>query len=398
MEPTPYITRGSADFCRVALAMIAAGFSTLALMNCVQPLMPVLSSTMGLSASATSLSMSLNIGALALALPVAGAVSEAVGRKNVMAASLFLSALLMMISAFSASWHALLAYRVAQGIVFSGVPAVAMAYMGEEIDPRQRGLAVGLYVSGGAFGGMAGRVMAGFLVDHAGWRVALFGIGTLGMLTAILFLWLLPPSRHFHRQPIKPGSLLANYRLHLADGQQRLLYTLGFLFMGCLVSTYNYLGYRLVDEPFMLSHTLVGLLFVVYLVGIASSTVAGGLADTYGRKPVLVLSISITLLGMLVMAADQIVAVVAGVVIFTGGFFAAHSVTSGWVGANAPTAKAQASALYLFCYYIGGALFGWIGGYFWETMFWPGVTLMACLMLSCSLLIACAFLSNNPRC
>jgi YNFM family putative membrane transporter len=199
---------------------------------------------------------------------------------------------------------------------------------------------------------------------------------------------MLPASRHFRKQPIHPRAMLASYAAHAKNPMQRALYLLGFLFMGSLVATYNYLGYRLIAPPFSLSHTLIGLLFTIYLVGIASSTYAGRLADSFGRPVILIASIVTALAGLLVMSIDQVAAVIAGLMIFTGGFFAAHSVASGWVGANATSSKAQASSLYLFFYYSGGALFGWAGGLFWEVLQWEGVTLMVGTILTIALLTA----------
>jgi len=383
-----HITSGSVAFRKVGFSMVAAGFSTFALMNCVQPLMPLFSEEFGISASEASLSLSLCIGALAIVMLFTSSISEAVGRKSVMTVSLVVSSLFMIMSAFASTWHGFLAYRALQGAIFSGVPAVAMAYMGEEIDPKQSGYAIGLYVSGAAIGGMSGRVIAGFLADIAGWRQAMLGIGILGLVSAVAFICLLPPSRHFVRQSIRPRALLAQYACHLQDPVQRLLYLQGFLLMGSLVSVYNYLGYRLLAPPFSLSHSVVGLLFTVYLVGICSSVVAGNLADRYGRPILLLLNVVITFLGLLLTLIDAIGATIAGLVVFTTGFFGAHSVASGWVGRRAEAAKAQASSLYLFCYYTGGAVLGWLGGIFWGRLGWPGLSAMIGVVLIVSFLIA----------
>ena len=61
----------------------------------------------------------------------------------------------------------------------------------------------------------------------------------------------------------------------------------------------------------------------------------------------------------------------AGLVLTTAGFFAAHSVASGWVGGRAPVAPAQASALYLCLYYIGSSVAGSAGGMFYARGGWP---------------------------
>ena len=58
----------------------------------------------------------------------------------------------------------------------------------------------------------------------------------------------------------------------------------------------------------------------------------------------------------------NVVAVLAGLVIATAGFFGAHAIASGWTGRMAPAGKAQASSLYNLFYYGGSSVVGWFGG------------------------------------
>jgi YNFM family putative membrane transporter len=66
-----------------------------------------------------------------------------------------------------------------------------------------------------------------------------------------------------------------------------------------------------------------------------------------------------------------------GLVVFTGGFFAAHTVASGWTPRLATEGRAQASSLYNFFYYAGSSLLGWAGGLFFGVWGWTGVALYA---------------------
>ncbi|WP_441397088.1 MFS transporter, partial [Bacillus sp. YAF8] len=155
------------------LALFAAGFSTFALMYCVQPLMPVFTHVFQVGAAESSLSLSLTTGTLAFAMLVASALSEAWGRKPVMVASLFASAVLTSLAALMPSWQGLLVLRALMGLTLSGLPAVAMAYVSEEMHPRSVGLAMGLFIGGSALGGLGGRLIAGVLTDLVSWRLGL---------------------------------------------------------------------------------------------------------------------------------------------------------------------------------------------------------------------------------
>ncbi len=62
-----------------------------------------------------------------------------------------------------------------------------------------------------------------------------------------------------------------------------LLYAEGFLLMGVFVTLYNYVSFRLEAPPYSLSQAMVGLVFLVYLLGSFSSAWIGGLASRLGR-------------------------------------------------------------------------------------------------------------------
>jgi YNFM family putative membrane transporter len=141
-------------------------------------------------------------------------------------------------------------------------------------------------------------------------------------------------------------------------------------------------------SPYLLSHSAIGAIFVIYLVGTASSTVAGSLADRFGRQHVLWVMIAVMLGGVALSLLTSLFAVLAGIVAVTFGFFGAHSVASSWVGVRAQTAKAQASALYLFCYYCGSSIIGTLGGVFWASWGWPGLTGLVGVLLIAALAVA----------
>src|SRR5471032_2443048 len=99
------IRHGTPEFHRTNLALFSAGFATFALLYCVQPLMPVFAHDFHVSAAQSSLSLSLTTGLLAPAMIVAGALSEARGRKSMMVGSLLASSILMILSAFAPRWN-----------------------------------------------------------------------------------------------------------------------------------------------------------------------------------------------------------------------------------------------------------------------------------------------------
>jgi YNFM family putative membrane transporter len=382
VHAVPHLTRGTPGYRNANWALFAAGFSTFSLMYCVQPLLPLFAEHFGVSPAQSSLSLSLTTGLLALAIFAVGFWSGRLPRKGTMAVSLFASGILTLAVALTPDWHALLAVRALQGLALGGVPAVAMAYLAEEVAPSDLGFAMGLYIGGSAFGGMAGRVIAGLVADHADWRIAMLVVGAIGIASAILFVLSLPPSRHFTAR--RGGGWRAagqGVATHLADANLLSLFTLGFLLMGGFVTIYNYAGFRLLAPPYALSQSLISAIFTVYVVGIFASALFGRLADRHGRGAMLCLGVGTMLLGTLLTLSSILGLIVAGIVMATFGFFAAHSVASGWVGQLARGHKAQAASLYLLAYYLGSSVLGSAGGKCWEAGGWNGVAGMIAALL-----------------
>ena len=377
-----HLSRGTPAYRRATFALFCAGFATFALLYCIQPLLPMLAAHFSVSAASSSLALSLTTLSLAVCLLISGALAESWGRKPVMAAALGLASLLGLASVLVDSWQLLLALRALLGLALSGLPALAMAYVGEEFEPESLPAAMGLYIGGTALGGMLGRLLSGLLSDLGGWQLALGGIASLGLLALVVFVWLLPPSRHFTAQPLSLRILLANFRLHLGNPVLRGLFLQGFLLMGGFVALFNYIGFRLAGEPFGLSSTLIGLLFVVYLGGIFSAGWAGRLVPRFGARQVLRGGVALMLIGVGLCATSWLVSIVLGLGLFTLGFFAAHAVASGQVGSHAKGARAQASALYLCAYYLGSSVVGYGAGYVWDHAGWlPLMALLAALFV-----------------
>ncbi|WP_459207072.1 MFS transporter [Pseudomonas sp. MLB6B] len=396
-EPPPqlWIEKGTPAFMRTVLALFSGGFATFALLYCVQPMMPLLSHEFAINAAQSSLVLSISTAMLAIGLLITGPISDRIGRKPVMVFALLCAALATLASAVMPTWETVLATRALVGLSLSGLAAVAMTYLSEEIAPQHIGLAMGLYIGGNAIGGMSGRLITGVLIDFVSWHTALLVMGGLALVAALVFWRVLPESRNFRAQSLKPRNLLDGFVLHFKDAGLPWLFLEAFLLMGAFVTLFNYIGYRLLAEPYHMNQALVGLLSVVYLSGIYSSAQVGALADKLGRRKVFWASILVMAAGMALTMAAPLTLIVVGMLIFTFGFFGAHSVASSWIGRRALRAKGQASSLYLFSYYAGSSVAGTVGGMFWHHYGWNGIGLFIGSLLAIALGIA-VHLSRLP--
>ena len=373
---------------RINRAMLFGGLSIFALLYCVQPLMPLMAQQFTLTAAESSWVLSISTLTMALSLVLGGALSDRIGRKALMTASMVGGGACTLLCAFAQDFTQLLILRALLGVALGGMPAVAMAYLGEEIAPQSLGVSMGMYIGGSAMGGMLSRVITSVVADYSSWRFALFGLGVAGLYAGWEFWRSLPESKNF--RPGRPGfkALLEGARMHLRDDGLPWLFALGFLLMGVFVSLYNYISYRLLAAPFGFGQSAVGLLSVLYLSGMFSSVWAGRLADRMGRRNVLWMMMGLTMAGLALTLAANLIVLVAGMAMATFGFFASHSVASSWVGRRARAPQALASALYLFFYYLGSSLVGWLAGLAWGAGAWTGVVSLLLVTLGIGMLIA----------
>jgi YNFM family putative membrane transporter len=314
-------------------------------------------------------------------------LSESRGRRPLMISSMLFAATLTVASAFIRSWPVFLVLRAAIGIGFAGLPALAMAYLGEEMHLGALAVAMGLYVGGTGIGGMTGRLLTAFLTDLVSWRFAVVTIGLLGMAAALVFWRLLPPSRRF--VPAHGSSLTRHtgFLEHLRDPTMLRLYATGFAVLGVLVVLYNNVTFRLMGAPYHLSQSAVGLIFLLYLAGVGSSGWVGYLLERAGRAALLRWCLVVMIIGAAVTLARTLPVIVLGIALITIGFFAAHATASGWVTLHARRGRAQATSLYLCFYYLGSSIAGWAGGVAWDVAGWTGTVALIAALSVMALLI-----------
>ncbi|MFJ5771880.1 MFS transporter [Psychrobacillus sp. NPDC093180] len=383
-----YIQRGTKEYKKTNLALFAAGFITFANLYSTQAVLPEFSKEFHISPAVASLSLSFATFALAISLVIFGSLSEAWGRKRLMTISIISASVLTLAIAFSPSFELLLALRIIQGIAFAGLPAIAMAYLGEEVEPKSLGVAMGLYISGNSVGGLAGRIIMGTMTDLFSWKIGMIFLGLLSIAISIYFVAALPTSKHFEPRKLQVRALVKSLLAHLKDPAMLCLFGIGFTLMAGFVSLYNYISYKLLDPPYSLSTTIVGWIFIIYLVGTFSSTWFGSLADRFGRQKVLISGIVIMFAGSLITLDIHLALKIVGITIFTFGFFGTHSIASGWVSHRATHDKAQASSLYLFFYYVGSSIGGTVGGIFWSNFGWAGVVSLIAFFLLVAMLLS----------
>ncbi|MEY8041782.1 MFS transporter [Saccharopolyspora cebuensis] len=382
------------DDARLRGALLCGALALFALLYAPQPLLPRLAEEHGLAPGTAALVISAATFGLAVAAIPLGTVAQAVGRRRIMIGAVLLAEALALVLPWLPSFPLLVGVRLVQGVAVAGVAALATAHLAEESGGRGIGTAMGLYVAGSALGGMTGRIVGGVVGDLAGWRGGLLAVAGLSAAFTALFVALLPPERHHRRQPLRWRPLLGGLGAALRDPELRGPYAIALLGTGAFATVFTALPFRLTAPPFLVPPALAALAFLAYTAGTATSALAGRVADRWGRLPVLLGGLVLCGAGLGLMLGDVLALVLGGLVVFTGGFFAAHAVAGAWVGARAPeAARGQAGAVYQFTYYVGTSLGGVLGGAAYGTWGWTATT---ALLTGFLLLAALAALRSSP--
>lgn len=385
---------GTPELRRTSVALFLAGLATFAAVWTTQPLLPTLSTAFDLTPAQAALSVSGPTLALGLGLLMAGPLSDVRGRTWLVHSSLLAAGVVGLTCAAAWSWESLLALRTLQGFVLAGLPAVATAYLREELPPGAASRVTGLYVGGTALGGMSGRLLAAALAELGGWRTAVAGVALLVLACAAAVRWLLPSSQRFVPAPAHPAAVLRQLGRQLRDPVLLGLFAIGGLLMGAFVAVFNGLAFRLESPEFGLGTAVAGLVFLTYALGSVSSTLAGRWsAGPAGPRPVVPTATALAAAGVLLTTAAPLGVVVAGVALLVVGFFAAHGTVSGWVAARASLGvggAGQAASLYLLAYYGGASVAGAAAGRAWADGGWPGVVTLALVLVGAALLVALA--------
>ncbi|TQL66622.1 putative MFS family arabinose efflux permease [Nocardioides albertanoniae] len=374
---------GSSGYRRILVGLFAAGIAAFGQMYSTQGILPTVAQALEVDEASAALTVS--TATLGLAASVLGWswIADRIGRAPAMKIALSISLVLGLLTPLAPGFTTLLVLRGLEGLALGGVPALAVAYLAEEIHVRHVSVAAAIYISGTTVGGLLGRVVTGPFADLGGWRLGVTAGGVLSAIAAIIAITLIPRAQGWSRPAGKPAtSVRQGVLANLRDPGMLVLYGQAALLMGGFVATYNYLGFRLEREPFGLPVAISSQMFFAYLGGTVSSSVAGRLAAEHGRRKVMLTCVIVMIAGVTMTLPDNLVMVLTGLLVLTTGFFGAHGVASGWVGARAKVGKAQASALYNLFYYGGSSLFGWLLGYAYVVGWWGIATAVLVLALT----------------
>ena len=368
--------------------MLISGLSVFAQLYLFQPMLSELQASFGVSLATGSLAVSASTIGMATGLFLFAFKADTFKRERLMSLSLILSALLTITSAFMSHFVLLLLLNFLKGIALSGVSAVALAYLSDEIEPGKIGLAISLYLSGNTIGGMTGRVTGSLLAGWGGWQQAVWAIGITSLLLGYLFYWKIPASSQVSQNSISIKEKLQQMKDLLSKRLFIGMYLIAALAMGVFVSVYNYISIQLESPRYGLPHQMIAMIFVMYLTGVAGSIIVGKLSDKHRPERLLRYSLILLGAGLSMLLIPRLWALIAGLGILTFAFFSTHTIASRIVSVNASRSKSSATSIYWLSYYAGSSIIGSLTGIILARFGWDTFVEILLMLTTLSYLIS----------
>jgi MFS transporter, YNFM family, putative membrane transport protein len=357
------------------IALMLAGIAAFLNLYATQPLLPMLARIFDASKAAVGMTVSAATIGVALSAPFCGLIAERAGRKRVIVTATLLLTIPTVLASTATSLPMLILWRFLQGLVMPGIFGVAIAYIAEEWPPVQVGRAMSLYVSSTVLGGFLGRILPGYAATHRivasiapNWRIGFLLIAACDLLFGLLIAYWLPRDRKPAIAPVRTdGGMLR----HLRNPRLVATYAVGFNVLFSLVAVFTYITFHLADAPYQLTPAQLSSLFVVYLVGLIVTPLAGIGIGRSGSRPVLIVAVAASMIGVAMTLLHSLPMILLGLVLCSSGVFVCQSASTSYIQTAAPAGgRASAAGLYVACYYAGGSVGGVLPGFFWRFGGW----------------------------
>lgn len=352
-----------------AVALI--GVSAFINVYSVQSILPLLMQDFNVSAVAVGATVGVTVLAVAAISPFIGMLSDAIGRRGLIAFSVFFLSVPTALIYFAHTIEMVTVLRFLQGLVVPGIAVVMMAYIGEEYRGKPMMRLMSAYIAGTVLGGFLGRFIVGHLSEIFGWREAYLIMAGMNLCASVFVFVYLPKSQYFvaDRKIRHAFSVLGG---HIRNSDMLAACTVGACVLFSLVGCFTYVNLYLAKPPFNLSSAGLANIFAVYLIGVVVTPVAGRMIGRFGARRVIIGALLFSSSGLLLTQVPWLGGIVIALTIASTGIFITQSAAVSYVAARITQGRSLATGLYNMSYYFGGFVGAWLCGYAYMYGAWRG--------------------------
>ncbi len=370
--------------------MVAAAFTTIYI---TQPVLPVIGEEFGVDEAGASRTVSIVIFGIALSNLFFGRLADRLSIKPIVLAGVIAISLCGFFLYFVASYHWVIICRFIQGLFIPALTTCLAAYLSRTLPVERLNVVMGSYVSATVCGGMAGRLMGGWIETVSDWRYAFFVSSLLVVFAGFLSLINIPRDK----RSILPEMDRIGYLRLLSRKEIVRVYAVVFSAFFVFSSLFNYIPFYLSGPAFKASTKQITMVYLSYIVGVFIAPISGKLSNRFGNGKTLAFSSAFFAFSFLISLIPSYTAVMISLCGVCAGFFSIHSAAAGAMNKKLEGARGRANALYVFFYYLGAFTGITVNGYIYMYFGWKGVVFFGILVLAVPFFSGISEMKTNQR-
>lgn len=328
------------------IALIA--FFTLVDLFAAQAILPFLAVKYSASPSQIGVAVNSSTAGMAIGALLTALFGARIDRQIGIVASLLLLTIPSALLAIAPDLSTFAALRVAQGLCMSCAFTLTLAHLGETAPPEHQASAFAAYITGNVASNLVGRLISALTAGLYGTSVAFIVFAVLNLAGAALAMATIQPRMSMGPMLARP-SIRAALTAPLFAG-----YGIGFLILFSFIGVFSYVNFVLMRPPLGLGMMSLGAVYFVFAPSIIATPWAGAAARRFGARQALFAGLLVALVGLALLASDELALVITGMVLVALGTFFAQAAATGQVSRTAGAARSTASGLYLAAYFAGG--------------------------------------------
>ncbi|KYK48464.1 MFS transporter [Bradyrhizobium liaoningense] len=352
-----------------SLVIGLTAFLTVVDLFATQAILPSLTRHYGVTPAAMGFAVNASTFGMTVAGLVVGFFSPHIDRRTGILLSLALLAIPTGLLASAPNLAVFTVLRVAQGLCMAAAFALTLAYLGEQCSAKDAGSAFAAYITGNVASNLVGRLISAAVADSLGLAWNFYFFAALNLAGALLVYFTIQRVRPMHAM-MPAASPVSATIAHWRDRRLRAAFGIGFCILFAFIGIFTFVNFVLVRPPLSLGMMDLGLVYFVFLPSVVTTLLAGKVAARLGTRPTIWSALAVAGLGLPLMLAPHLGAVLAGMVLVGIGTFFAQAAATGFVGQAATDNRGIASGTYLACYFCGGLVGTAVLGRLFDALGW----------------------------
>ncbi len=278
------------------------------------------------------------------------------------------------------------------------VPQIIVPMAAQLASDEKRGAVIGTVMTGLLIGILGSRTVSGFAGEYFGWRSAFIVAAVLMILLFVMLLLWLPEMK-----PDFKGNYFSLLRSCVEQfrvlPKLRIACLRGGLNFGCFCLFWTTLTFLLSGPPFRMGSDVAGIMGLVGIAGTLGASGAGRLSDRMHKNTLIVVAVSTIMVSWIILgfSATSMIGLVVGAFVLDFGVQSMHITNQTIILEGNPPERSRINTMYMFMYFVGGALGTLVGGYLWHYFKWHGIVFAGFTWATLSLAITLLFTKQSDK-